>query len=207
MKISGSKRFIAALLVAALTAWPAHAAAPSAAEPPTATADFDATLLTMSGNRLVITGTTASVSVLVRIAGTSFSTRSTTEKRFSFNVAYSPPTCVVTLATDLSQRRFLVANCGLRGEQGVRGLVGTRGVAGPRGPVGPQGPAGAAGPRIAGPRGPVGDRGAIGNSGQEGVFAGAVRQHVRCNSTNPYTLVCSARCAAGERGLCTLRMR
>ena len=104
---------------------------PVKGEPPTATADFDATVVTMSGKRLVITGTTASVSVVVRIAGTPFSTRSTTQKTFRFNVPYSPPTCIVTLATDLSQRRFLVADCGPRGEQGVQGPVGARGALAP----------------------------------------------------------------------------
>jgi hypothetical protein len=117
---------------------------------------------------LVVTGHTERPNESVMLDG-KFSTTSDRHRRFVFRVPYYPPTCAVTLKTDLEERVAIVAVCGASGGAGPQGVLGP---VGPQGPQGLQGPPGSEGPRgpqgAQGPQGPQGVRGAQGEAGPQG---------------------------------------
>lgn len=201
------RRSISAFAGLLLLCCPMAAAETATGAPRVATADMAVNVATLAGGRLVITGTTASVGVLIRIEGTNFSTRSNQEKKFSFNVPLRVPDCTVRVAGGSSRLALQVANCGLQGEPGPAGPIGARGATGMRGPPGPKGPTGPEGPvGPEGPSGPVGDSGPTGPKGGHGIFAGSVLREKTCGASGTFgaEYSCAVSCNIGERGFFAL---
>jgi hypothetical protein len=118
------------------------------------------------GGRLVITGTAARASTMVRIKGTNLRAVAGADRRFRFSVNYRTPDCRITLSTKTGNLGLMIGNCGPQGQHGERGKTGAAGPQGAQGLAGLPGEQGPAGPQ--GAPGPQGDTGAQGPQGERG---------------------------------------
>ena len=98
----------------------------------------------IADGKLIVDGSGAEGGEDVSLEG-QFTVKAGRRGRFSFEVAYHPPTCMVEVKAKNGSARGAVANCGEQGPAGPQGSVGATGSAGPAGPAGPPGPPGAAG--------------------------------------------------------------
>jgi hypothetical protein len=105
----------------------------------------------IAGARLVVEGTGAERGEEVTLEG-QFVTKADRRGRFSFEIAYHPPSCMIAVKWKSETAEGVVANCGQRGPSGPPGSIGTMGPAGPAGPPGPPGQAGEASQAAAGPK-------------------------------------------------------
>lgn len=94
--------------------------------------------------KLTVSGAGAEGNAEVMLDG-KFTAQSSRRGRFSFEVVYHPPGCVVEVSSKQERAKAVVANCGEQGPPGPAGAAGAPGPAGPQGPPGPVGAAGAAG--------------------------------------------------------------
>ncbi len=145
----------------------AVASLPAAAvEPAAAGAGLTVTTVELDGGRLVVKGTARAAGSTIRILGTSLTTKSVADKSFSFDTAFRPDDCRLTLKTAAGTLPLLVGNCGPKGDVGAKGPKGDRGAVGPAGPSGRPGADGKDG--AAGPQGPIGPQGLPGIDGVQG---------------------------------------
>lgn len=142
---------LAAIAVLPLPAGAAESPTPAAEKPGTAGLVIETA--TITGGRLVITGTSARGGATIKIDGTRLETKAKKDKSFALEVVFVPPDCVATLVVKNKRQTVAVANCGPEGPAGPRGPVGPQGATGARGAIGPQGPQGPQGP--AGPIDPL----------------------------------------------------
>lgn len=175
-----SRTYGVALAAAAmlLSAGDGMAAARSKASSGKEAADLSISTAAISGGRLVIEGTAPKSGQVVKIDGRSNQTTADKTGAFSFDLAWTPPDCLVTLVAGGDTQDVLIADCapvGATGAKGATGATGARGVQGAQGAQGPTGPTGATGSRgAAGAAGAAGAQGPAGASSfiSEAAFAG-----------------------------------
>ena len=135
-----------------------------------ALADITISQAEITGGRLMISGRLSDGNQVVRIDNTDHRTQSGNTGFFHFRLPYLPPSCMVSIVSELD--RFddvVIGNCGPRGEIGPAGPQGDAGPAGAAGAGGDQGPAGLRGfAGRAGPAGPLGEPGPAGPQGNAG---------------------------------------
>jgi hypothetical protein len=66
---------------------------------------------TLQSGRLVITGTAAAAGTVVKIQGTSFESVANAQARFSFNVVFRTPDCIVVLTSPTGALTLLIDRC------------------------------------------------------------------------------------------------
>jgi len=169
-----SRTYGVALAAAAmlLSAGDGMAAARSKASSGKEAADLSISTAAISGGRLVIEGTAPKSGQVIKIDGRSNQTTADKTGAFAFDLAWTPPDCLVTLVAGGDTQDVLIADCapvGATGAKGATGATGARGVQGVPGARGPAGPTGATG--AAGAAGAAGATGAQGRAGESTIIS------------------------------------
>ena len=119
----------------------------------------------IQGQLVVLGRVTDNAAETVTLDG-NFQTEIDEARRFAFELAYHPPSCMVMLEAGEETAEVVIGFCGQMGPSGEAGPAGPEGQAAVAGPIGPRGPQGAAGPQ--GPAGPQGEPGPQGSAGEAG---------------------------------------